>query len=73
MIFTPSTARKRPTTDQKDDDDLATGINSCILVFRVLCFYHLEHGTPPKTPRTSRRNRIDEETTIQVKSSWIMI
>ena len=44
-----------------------------MFVFRVLYFYHLEHGTPPKTPRTSRRNRIDEETTIQVKSSWIMI
>ncbi|CAF4391076.1 unnamed protein product, partial [Rotaria sordida] len=24
-----------------------------------------EHSTPPKTPRTSRRNRIDDQTSIQ--------
>jgi len=47
-LFTPPTARKRPTTDRTGGDDLAA-----------------EHGTPPKTPRTSRRNRIDDQTSIQ--------
>ncbi|CAF1555207.1 unnamed protein product, partial [Adineta steineri] len=51
FIFTPPTARKRPTTDRTGDDDLAA-----------------EHGTPPKTPRTGRRNRIDDQTSIQATS-----
>jgi hypothetical protein len=40
----------------------------------VLPFYfdHLEHGTPPKTPRTTRRNRIDDQSSIQVNSSLII-
>ncbi|CAF3345407.1 unnamed protein product, partial [Rotaria sp. Silwood2] len=50
-IFTPPTARKRPTTDRmgNDDDDDLAA----------------EHSTPPKTPRRSRRNRIDDQTSIQ--------
>lgn len=47
-LFTPPTARKRPTTDRTGDDDLAA-----------------EHGTPPKTPRTGRRNRIDDQSSVQ--------
>ncbi|CAF0846331.1 unnamed protein product [Adineta ricciae] len=46
-IFTPPTARKRPTADRAGEDDLIA-----------------EHGTPPKTPRTGRRNRIDDQTSM---------
>ncbi|UJR25037.1 hypothetical protein I4U23_006397 [Adineta vaga] len=55
-IFTPPTARKRPTTDRTGDDDLIA-----------------EHGTPPKTPRTGRRNRIDDQTSMDTSDFQVNI
>jgi hypothetical protein len=68
-LFTPPTARKRPTTDRTGDDDLAAGTHSHVYFVFHFIFVFLEHGTPPKTPRTNRRNRIDDQTSIQVNSS----
>ncbi len=72
-LFTPPTGRKRPTTDRTGDDDLVAGTNlSHLCVFFCFYFDHLEHGTPPKTPRTTRRNRIDDQSSLQVNSSLII-
>jgi hypothetical protein len=68
-LFTPPTARKRLTTDRTGDDELAAGRNFHIF---FVYLYYLEHGTPPKTPRTNRRNRIDDQTSIQVNFSLII-
>lgn len=72
-LFTPPTARKRPTADRTGDDDLAAGMIFSIPFFLFYCQSNLEHGTPPKTPRTGRRNRIDDQSSLQVNFLFIFI